>query len=175
MSAACSWHAIIVDGHSVEELCKALSHARHQPTAIIAKTIKGKGIPGISSAKRHKATPPRCGSGLSLCRGRCPPARLLPQSEAVFLCASAAEDKLGWHGKTLPKDMAEMVMKDLQSRAMNSSKHLYPAAPVEDAPPVSLRNIRMPSAPSYKPGEKVCHPHHVSQHTFKSQSLTGQS
>lgn len=40
------WHAIIVDGHSVEELCKALSQARHQPTAIIAKTIKGKGIPG---------------------------------------------------------------------------------------------------------------------------------
>lgn len=42
----CSWHAIVVDGHSVEELCKALSQPRHQPTAIIAKTIKGKGIPG---------------------------------------------------------------------------------------------------------------------------------
>lgn len=42
----CSWHAIIVDGHSVEEICKALSQPRHQPTAIIAKTIKGKGIPG---------------------------------------------------------------------------------------------------------------------------------
>lgn len=53
--------------------------------------------------------------------------------------------------------MAEMVMKDLQSRIMNSSKHLYPPAPTEDAPPVSLRNIRMPSAPSYKAGEKVCH------------------
>jgi transketolase len=44
-----SWHAIIVDGHSVEELCKALSQARHQPTAIIAKTTKGKGIPGTLS------------------------------------------------------------------------------------------------------------------------------
>ncbi|XP_008283303.1 transketolase-like [Stegastes partitus] len=109
---AFGWHAIIVDGHSVEELCKALSQPRHQPTAIIAKTIKGKGIP-------------------------------------------AAEDKLGWHAKTLPKDMAEMVMKDLQSRIMNSSKHLYPPAPIEDSPPVSLRNIRMPSAPSYKPGEKI--------------------
>uniref|UniRef100_A0A671YH41 Transketolase n=1 Tax=Sparus aurata TaxID=8175 RepID=A0A671YH41_SPAAU len=104
---AFGWHAIIVDGHSVEELCKALSQPRHQPTAIIAKTIKGKGIP-------------------------------------------AAEDKLGWHAKPLPKDMADMVMKDLQSRIMNSSKHLYPSAPIEDAPPVSLRNIRMPSAPSYK-------------------------
>uniref|UniRef100_A0A8C6P754 transketolase n=1 Tax=Nothobranchius furzeri TaxID=105023 RepID=A0A8C6P754_NOTFU len=85
---------------------------RHQPTAIIAKTIKGKGIP-------------------------------------------AAEDKLGWHAKALPKDMAEMVMKDLQSRITSSSKHLYPPSPIEDSPPVSLRNIRMPSAPSYKPGEKI--------------------
>jgi len=109
---AFGWHAIIVDGHSVEELCKALSQPRHQPTAILAKTVKGKGIP-------------------------------------------AAEDKLGWHAKPLPKDMAEAVMKDLQSRIVNSSKRLYPAVPMEDAPPVSLRNIRMPSAPSYKPGEKI--------------------
>uniref|UniRef100_A0A665TKA5 transketolase n=1 Tax=Echeneis naucrates TaxID=173247 RepID=A0A665TKA5_ECHNA len=109
---AFGWHAIIVDGHSVEEIYKALCQPRHQPTAIIAKTIKGKGIP-------------------------------------------AAEDKLGWHAKPLPKDMAEMVMKDLQSRIMNSSKHLYPPAPIEDSPPVSLRNIRMPSAPSYKAGEKI--------------------
>ncbi|KAF7207798.1 transketolase isoform X2 [Nothobranchius furzeri] len=109
---AFGWHAIIVDGHSVEELCKALNQPRHQPTAIIAKTIKGKGIP-------------------------------------------AAEDKLGWHAKALPKDMAEMVMKDLQSRITSSSKHLYPPSPIEDSPPVSLRNIRMPSAPSYKPGEKI--------------------
>ncbi|KAI4827411.1 hypothetical protein KUCAC02_030806 [Chaenocephalus aceratus] len=100
------------EAFGVEELCKALSQPRHQPTAIIAKTIKGKGIP-------------------------------------------AAEDKLGWHAKTLPKDMAEMVTKDLQSRIMNSSKHLYPPSPVEDSPPVSLRNIRMPSAPSYKTGEKI--------------------
>uniref|UniRef100_A0A8C7Z100 transketolase n=1 Tax=Oryzias sinensis TaxID=183150 RepID=A0A8C7Z100_9TELE len=109
---AFGWHAIIVDGHSVEELCKALSQPRHQPTAIIAKTIKGKGIP-------------------------------------------AAEDKLGWHAKALPKDMAEMVIKDLQSRIMSSSKHLYPPPPTEDSPPASLRNIRMPSAPNYKAGEKI--------------------
>ncbi|XP_038871178.1 transketolase-like isoform X2 [Salvelinus namaycush] len=109
---AFGWHAIIVDGHSVEELCKALSQARHQPTAIIAKTTKGKGIPAV-------------------------------------------EDKRGWHAKPLPKDMAEGVVKDLQARIMNSSKCLYPATPMEDAPPVSLCNIRMPSAPAYKQGEKV--------------------
>lgn len=39
-----SWHAVIVDGHSVEELCKAFGQAKHQPTAIIAKTFKGRGI-----------------------------------------------------------------------------------------------------------------------------------
>lgn len=65
---------------------------------------------------------------------------------------------MGWHAKTLPKDMVDVVIKDLQSRVTNSSKHLYPAAPIEDSPPVSLRNIRMPSAPSYKAGEKVCLP-----------------
>lgn len=109
---AFGWHAIIVDGHSVEELCKVLSQPRHQPLAIIAKTIKGKGIP-------------------------------------------AAEDKMGWHGKPLPKDMADSVIKELQSRIISCNKRIYPAQPNEDAQPVSLRNIRMPSAPSYKPGDKI--------------------
>lgn len=62
---------------------------------------------------------------------------------------------MGWHGKPLPKEMADGVIKDLQSRILNTSKRLYPAMPQEDTPPVSLRNIRMPSNPSYKPGEKV--------------------
>ncbi|XP_029579331.1 transketolase [Salmo trutta] len=109
---AFGWNAIIVDGHSVEELTKVLSQPRHQPTAIIAKTIKGKGI-------------------------------------------SAAEDKMGWHGKPLPKEMAEGVMKDIQVRIMNTTKRLYPATPTEDSPPVSLRNVRMPNAPNYKLGEKI--------------------
>jgi len=152
----CSWHAIIVDGHSVEELCKALSQPRHQPTAIIAKTIKGKGIPGISHCPlickckaNHINFPTRVSCPFT---NQC---LTLPMQCNVYV-VSAAEDKLGWHAKPLPKDMAEMVMKDLQSRIMNSSKHLYPPAPIEDSPPVSLRNIRMPSAPNYKAGEKVC-------------------
>ncbi|KAJ3586087.1 hypothetical protein NHX12_012488 [Muraenolepis orangiensis] len=109
---AFGWQAVVVDGHSVEELCKVLNQPRHQPLAIIAKTIKGKGIP-------------------------------------------AAEDKLGWHGKPLPKDMADSVVKELQGRVVGGSKRLRPPAPCEDAPAVSLRNLRMPSAPSYKLGEKV--------------------
>lgn len=39
-----------MDGHSVEELCKVLSPPRHQPLAVIAKTIKGKGIPGTNTS-----------------------------------------------------------------------------------------------------------------------------
>uniref|UniRef100_A0AAR2LJ55 transketolase n=1 Tax=Pygocentrus nattereri TaxID=42514 RepID=A0AAR2LJ55_PYGNA len=109
---AFGWQAIIVDGHSVEELCKVLGQPRHQPTAIIAQTIKGKGIP-------------------------------------------AAEDKMGWHGKPLPKDMAESVIRDLQSHILSSSKRLYPATPAENTLPVSLKNIRMPTPPSYRLGDKV--------------------
>ena len=42
-------HAIVVDGHDVEALNKAFFEASTitgKPTAIVAKTIKGKGIPG---------------------------------------------------------------------------------------------------------------------------------
>lgn len=67
----------------------------------------------------------------------------------------AAEDKMGWHGKALPKDMMDSVVRDLQTRLQQTSKQLYPALPKEDTPPVSLRNMRMPSAPSYQPGDKV--------------------
>ena len=73
----------------------------------------------------------------------------------VCVCLLAAEDKMGWHGKPLPKDVAESVIKELQGRIVSCNKRLYPAPPSEDTSPVSIRNIRMPSAPSYKPGDKV--------------------
>jgi transketolase len=44
------WHVCVLDGHSVEELCKGFYEAttvKDKPTAIVAKTFKGKGIPGI--------------------------------------------------------------------------------------------------------------------------------
>ncbi|KAM5327090.1 LOW QUALITY PROTEIN: transketolase-like [Glossophaga mutica] len=44
---AFSWHTIIMDGHSAEELCKAFGQAKHQPTAITAKTFKDQGITGV--------------------------------------------------------------------------------------------------------------------------------
>ncbi|XP_032892430.1 transketolase isoform X1 [Amblyraja radiata] len=47
---AFGWHTEVVDGHSVEELCKAFWQAgmiNGKPTMIIAKTFKGKGIEGV--------------------------------------------------------------------------------------------------------------------------------
>uniref|UniRef100_A0A7M4FPB8 transketolase n=1 Tax=Crocodylus porosus TaxID=8502 RepID=A0A7M4FPB8_CROPO len=108
---AFGWHAIIVDGHSVEELCKAFGQAKHQPTAIIAKTYKGRGISGI-------------------------------------------EDKENWHGKPLPKNMAEQVIQELEDK-IQIKKKLSPALPEEDVPITSIKNVKMPSPPSYKVGEKM--------------------
>ncbi|XP_047547817.1 transketolase [Lutra lutra] len=108
---AFGWHTVIVDGHSVEELCKAFGQAKHQPTAIIAKTFKGRGIPEI-------------------------------------------EDKEAWHGKPLPKNMADQIVQEIYNQ-IQSKKKILVTPPQEDAPSVSIANIRMPSPPSYKVGDKI--------------------
>lgn len=41
------WNTYVVDGHDVEELCKAFWQAQQvkdKPTCIVAKTFKGKGL-----------------------------------------------------------------------------------------------------------------------------------
>ncbi|XP_075431013.1 transketolase [Ascaphus truei] len=108
---AFGWHTVIVDGHSVEELCKAFWPVKNQPTAIIAKTYKGKGITGV-------------------------------------------EDKENWHGKPLPKDMAEQTIKEIESK-INNKKKMSPTLPEEDAPLVNIKNIKMQSPPNFKLGEKI--------------------
>eukprot|EP00112_Aurelia_sp_Birch-Aquarium-sp1_P017745 Seg415.4 transcript_id=Seg415.4/GoldUCD/mRNA.D3Y31 product="Transketolase-like protein 2" protein_id=Seg415.4/GoldUCD/D3Y31 len=47
---AFGWNAHVVDGHDVESLCRHLyeaSQVKEKPTALICKTFKGRGIPGI--------------------------------------------------------------------------------------------------------------------------------
>ena len=47
---AFGWHTVIVDGHDVGALLDALDEARHtkgRPTMILARTLKGKGIPSM--------------------------------------------------------------------------------------------------------------------------------
>lgn len=44
---SCRWNTYVVDGHDVEELCKAFWQAQQvkdKPTCIVAKTFKGKGL-----------------------------------------------------------------------------------------------------------------------------------
>ena len=44
---AFGWHAIVIDGHDMSAILDALDEARrtkHQPTMILARTIKGKGV-----------------------------------------------------------------------------------------------------------------------------------
>lgn len=45
----CRFNTYVVDGHDVEVLCKAFhdgSTVTGRPTCLVAKTFKGKGIPG---------------------------------------------------------------------------------------------------------------------------------
>ena len=44
---AFGWNVVMIDGHKFEEIFAALDEARNtsgKPTAIIAKTVKGKGV-----------------------------------------------------------------------------------------------------------------------------------
>ncbi|XP_066996501.1 transketolase-like protein 2 isoform X2 [Anabrus simplex] len=53
-------NAIVVDGHDVEELCKAFHEAstiKGKPTAILAKTYKGRNFPGIEDQENWHGTP----------------------------------------------------------------------------------------------------------------------
>lgn len=57
---AFGFNAIVVDGHDVEELCKAFFEAsvtRDRPTAVIAKTFKGKYFPNIEDLENWHGKP----------------------------------------------------------------------------------------------------------------------
>ncbi|XP_040298745.1 transketolase-like protein 1 [Bufo bufo] len=111
---AFGWNTYIVDGHDVEELCCALwqaANVKDKPTAIIAKTFKGKGISGV-------------------------------------------ENQDNWHGKPMPKDKVDTIINEIQGQ-IQTNKPLTPAAPVRDAPEVSIADIKMPTPPSYKVGDKI--------------------
>ncbi|GFS21055.1 transketolase [Elysia marginata] len=57
---AFGWNALIVDGHSVEELTKtfwAATQVQGKPTCIVAKTFKGQGVPGIADEENWHGKP----------------------------------------------------------------------------------------------------------------------
>ncbi|KAL1020522.1 hypothetical protein UPYG_G00001150 [Umbra pygmaea] len=57
---AFGWNVYVVDGHDVEELCKAMWQAQQvkgKPTMIVAKTFKGKGLKGIEDQDNWHGKP----------------------------------------------------------------------------------------------------------------------
>nr|XP_018899753.1 PREDICTED: transketolase-like protein 2 isoform X2 [Bemisia tabaci] len=113
---AFGFNAIVVDGHDVEELVKAFHEAsvsKNKPTAILAKTFKGKNFPDI-------------------------------------------EDLENWHGKPLG-DKSNAVVEHLKNLIKNKGPFKINTAKelVEDAPKISISNIKLSAPPSYKLGENV--------------------
>ncbi|CAH6787004.1 Tktl2 [Phodopus roborovskii] len=111
---AFGWNTFLVDGHDVEALCQAFMKAtqvKNKPTALIAKTFKGRGIPNI-------------------------------------------EDAENWHGKPIPKDSADRIVKLIESQ-IQTNRNLTPKSPVEDSPQISIPDIKMTSLPAYKLDDKV--------------------
>lgn len=52
--ASYGWDTVVVDGHDVQAICSALTHAEHtkgKPTMILAKTFKGRGLEGIEDVE----------------------------------------------------------------------------------------------------------------------------
>ncbi|XP_004442294.1 PREDICTED: transketolase-like protein 2 [Ceratotherium simum simum] len=111
---AFGWNTYLVDGHDVEGLCQAFWQAtqvKNKPTAIIAKTFKGRGIPNI-------------------------------------------EDAENWHGKPMPKERAEAIIKLIESQ-IQTNRNFILKPPVEDSPQISIENIKMTCLPDYKVGDKI--------------------
>lgn len=58
---AFNWHVLEVDGHDVEAIAQALANAEEtkgRPTAIIARTVKGKGVPFFEHKASYHGVPP---------------------------------------------------------------------------------------------------------------------
>nr|XP_003732452.5 LOW QUALITY PROTEIN: transketolase-like protein 2 [Callithrix jacchus] len=111
---AFGWNTYLVDGHDVEALCQAFwqaSQVKNKPTAIVAKTFKGRGIPNI-------------------------------------------EDTENWHGKPVPKERADAIIKLIESQ-IQTNENLIPKSPVEDSPQISITDIKMTTPPAYKIGDKI--------------------
>ncbi|VCX39947.1 unnamed protein product [Gulo gulo] len=111
---AFGWNTYVVDGRDVEALCQVFwqaSQVKNKPTAVVAKTFKGRGIPSV-------------------------------------------EDAENWHGKPMPKERADAIIKLIESQ-IQTNKNLDPKPPIEDSPQINITDIEMSSPPAYKVGEQV--------------------
>lgn len=78
----------------------------------------------------------------------------LPVPLPSYVVPIGIEDKESWHGKPLPKNMADQIIQEIFSQ-IQSKKKILAKPPQEDTPSVDITNIRMPTPPSYKVGDKV--------------------
>ncbi|XP_036127211.1 transketolase-like protein 1 isoform X2 [Molossus molossus] len=111
---AFGWNTYVVDGRDVEALCEVFWQAtqvKNKPTAIIAKTFKGRGTPSV-------------------------------------------EDAENWHGKPMPTERADAIIKLIESQ-IETNRQLEPKAPIEDCPEINITDIEMTSLPDYKVGDLV--------------------
>uniref|UniRef100_A0A8C3W5Q0 transketolase n=1 Tax=Catagonus wagneri TaxID=51154 RepID=A0A8C3W5Q0_9CETA len=111
---AFGWNTFVVDGRDVEALCQVFWQAtqvKSKPTAVVAKTFKGRGIPSV-------------------------------------------EDAESWHGKPMPKERADAIIKLIESQ-IQTNRNLKPKPPVEDSPQINITDIEMTSPPAYKVGDKI--------------------
>jgi len=56
-----NWHVVEVDGHDVGAIARALDDAaatKDQPTLVIARTVKGKGVPFFEHKASYHGVPP---------------------------------------------------------------------------------------------------------------------
>lgn len=65
------------------------------------------------------------------------------------------EDLDNWHGKPIPKDRVDELLKDLEAEIQVPNKTLCPELPKEDTAAADLRPISLPSPPAYNKGDKV--------------------
>nr|XP_010330093.1 transketolase-like protein 1 isoform X2 [Saimiri boliviensis boliviensis] len=111
---AFGWNTYVVDGRDVEALCQVFwqaSQVKHKPTAVVAKTFKGRGTPSM-------------------------------------------EDAESWHGKPMPRERADAIIKLIESQ-LKTSRNLDPQPPIEDSPEINIMDIRMTSPPDYRVGDKI--------------------
>ena len=64
------------------------------------------------------------------------------------------EDAENWHGKPMPKERADAIIKLIESQ-IETNKSLEPKAPVEDSPQVNISDIEMTSPPDYEASDMV--------------------
>lgn len=65
------------------------------------------------------------------------------------------EDEDNWHGKPIPKDRVDEILRDLESQIQVPNRTLCPELPEEDTAPIDPSPIVLASPPAYNKGDKV--------------------